>query len=338
MQENVILGLSYAVMAGVFAGSFSLPMKFTTHWKWQQNWIVYATWAWLIMPIIFALVTIPHLTSVYYNVEIITCLKVITFSMAWGIGAVCFGLGLEYLGVALGLSIMLGLIISLGTLIPIILYQPAELATPKGYKIIIASVILMIGIIICAIAGGLRDKKTKTSDDKRKNIKQSTFLKGLVIAILAGILGPMLNLSFIAGKPIEEAAIQLGSNSSLAGNAIWPLALFGGFIVNLIYCSYIIQKNKEWNLFATKKRWYWVAIASSGFVWFFCMMFFGLAVTKLGKLGPSIGWASFQTIAIITGNLVGLSTGEWKNSGSRPLLINSFGIILLVVGIVVIAF
>ena len=168
MQENVILGLSYAVIAGVFAGSFALPMKFTTQWKWQHNWIVYIVWATLIMPIIMALLTVPHLGSIYQSVDVFVSLKVVLFGMAWGIGAICFGLGLAYLGVALGMSIMLGLIISLGTLIPIILYQPSVLATPKGHKIIIAAIILTIGIIICAIAGAMRDKKIKGSGEPGK--------------------------------------------------------------------------------------------------------------------------------------------------------------------------
>ena len=175
-------------------------------------------------------------------------------------------------------------------------------------------------------------------ENQGKSINQSTFKKGLVIAILAGILGPMLNLGFISGKPILDAAIQSGANSAIAGNAVWPLALFGGFIINFLYCGYLIQKTREWNLFATKKRWYWLAIGCSGIVWFFCMMFFGMASSKLGKLGSSIGWASFQTMAIITGNLVGLFTGEWKNSGTRPITVNLVGIILLFAGIIVIAF
>jgi L-rhamnose-H+ transport protein len=338
MQENVILGLGFAVIAGVFAGSFSLPMKFTTQWKWQHNWILWAIWGTLIMPIILAFLTVPHLTSIYHSVDVLISLKVVLFGMAWGLGAICFGLGLEYLGVALGMSIMIGLIISIGTLIPIILYQPSELTTPKGHKIIIAAVILTIGIITCAIAGSIRDKKTKSGKNHRNSINQATFKKGLLIAIIAGVISPMQNLGYISGKPLQEAAIQSGSNPSFAGNAVWPLVMFGGFIVNFSYCAYLIQKDHEWNLFATKKKWYWLALASSGMVWFFCMMFFGMASSKLGKLGSSIGWASFQSIAVITGNLVGLSTGEWKNSGSMPKFINFIGIILLMIGILVIAF
>ncbi len=336
MDQNVIIGLGYAVIAGVFAGSFSLPMKFTKDWKWQHNWMVYTVWSTLLMPIIFAIFTVPQLGTIYHSTDILVFLKVVSFGMAWGIGSVCFGLGLEYLGVALGMSIMLGLIISIGTLIPIIVYQPNELTSPKGIKIIIASIILIVGIIIIAIAGSMRDRKMKNQSQSSSG--KSLFRKGLLIAILAGVLGPMLNIAFINGNSIKDIAIKLGTNPSYAGNAVWPIALFGGFLINFAYCAYLIRKNNEWSLFKTKRIWYWLVLAISGIVWFFCMMFYGMSVEKLGKLGASIGWASFQSLAIITGNFVGLFTGEWKKSGSKPLIINFVGIAILLVGIYVIAF
>ncbi|MEI8204476.1 MAG: L-rhamnose/proton symporter RhaT [Bacteroidota bacterium] len=337
MDQNVIIGLGYAVIAGVFAGSFSLPMKFTNGWKWQQNWMVYTVWSTLLMPIIFAAFTVPHLGEIYQQADLMACGKVVLLGMAWGVGSVCFGLGLEYLGVALGMSIMLGLIISIGTLIPIVLYHPEELTSAKGIKIIIASLILTIGVIVNALAGAMRDKKNNIQKEN-KTKSSSRFKTGLIIAVLAGILGNMSNIAFISGSPIKDLAVKAGASSAFAGNAVWPLVLFGGFLINFAYCAYLITKNKEWSLFATKKRWYWVLLAISGIVWFFCMMFFGMSSDKLGKLGASIGWASFQSLAIITGNLVGVFTGEWKNSGLKPILINVSGIVILMIGIYVIAF
>jgi L-rhamnose-H+ transport protein len=335
MDHTVIIGLGYAILAGVFAGSFSLPMKFTTDWKWQHNWLAYSAWATAIMPLIFAFFTVPDLFSVYQQSDSSAVLKVLLYGMAWGVGSICFGLGLEYLGVALGMSIMLGLLITVGSITTL---PKGALSTPKGAEILVALAMLAMGIVICGIAGSMRDKIKKLTEKTDGKEKTSTFKKGLIIAILAGVLGPMLAKGFDSGISIKELAIQAGATSLFAGNAVWPIALFGGFIINFLYCAYLINKDKEGDLFGTKKRWNWILTAASGVIWFFCMMFFGMASDKLGALGVSVGWASFQTIAIVAGNMVGLFTGEWKNTGSKPLVINFIGIAVLLTGIFVMAF
>jgi L-rhamnose-H+ transport protein len=337
MQENIISGFVFVVVAGIFAGAFALPMKFTTNWKWQHNWIVFSTWALLIIPAITALITVPHITAVYQDADTGIILKVFLFGLAWGFGVICFGLGLDYLGVALGMSVMLGLLISLGAIMPIVIYQPEELFSPKGYKIMIASAIILVGITTCAFAGSLREKKNSLTVGAMRN-NRSKFYKGLIIAILAGILSVMQNVGFVTGRPIQDIAIQSGANPVFAGNAVWPVLMAGCFLVNFLYCGYLIFRDKEWPLLLTAKKWYWPAVTASGFMWFLCMLFFGMAAAKLGKLGPSIGWASFQTLAVVTGNIAGLLTGEWDNAGTKLRIVNFAGIAILLVGIVVMAF
>lgn len=337
MPENLISGFLFVAVAGIFAGAFALPMKFTTGWKWQHNWIVFCTCALFIIPAIAALVTVPQLTTVYQDAGNGTILKVFLCGLAWGIGVICFGLGLDYLGVALGMSVMLGLLISLGAIMPIVIYQPEELFSPKGYKIITASAIILAGIVTCAFAGSAREKQNRGAEEAKRR-GSPKFYKGLVIAILAGILSVMQNVGFVTGRPIQEIAIQSGADPVFAGNAVWPVLMGGCFLVNFIYCGYLIGRGKEWALFWNKKKWYWPAITASGIMWFLCMLFFGMAAAKLGKLGPSIGWASFQTLAVVTGNIAGLLTGEWENAGKKLRTVNYVGIAILWGGIAVMAF
>lgn len=334
MDHNIVVGFIYILIAGVFAGSFSLPMKYTTSWFWQHNWFIYSFWSMLIMPIVFAYFSVPNLMSVYLNADVYTLIIVVLLGVLWGIGSICFGLGLELLGVSLGMSIMIGLIITIGTIMPIVVYQPEELTSPMGVKIIIASVILTAGVIIFAISGALRNNKDKNI----QNSVPGQFKKGIMLAILCGVLGPFLNFAYLSGNSIKELAINSGADPVYAGNAVWALVLVSGFIVNAGYCAYLINKKREWNLFKIKKIWYWVFLAISGISWFFCIMFFGMASDKLGKFGSSIGWASFESLAIITGNLVGVFTGEWKGAGRKAIAINVVGICFLILGIYIIAF
>jgi hypothetical protein len=71
MNENVFVGFICVIIAGVFAGSFSLPMKFTPNWKWQHNWMIYTIWAMLITPLAFSFYTVPNLISIYLNTDIL---------------------------------------------------------------------------------------------------------------------------------------------------------------------------------------------------------------------------------------------------------------------------
>jgi len=43
----------------------------------------------------------------------------------------------------------------------------------------------------------------------------------------------------------------------------------------------------------------------------------GMAVSKLGRFGPSIGWALIQSTAIMAGTAKGLITGEGRNASNQ---------------------
>jgi len=70
-----------------------------------------------------------------------------------------------------------------------------------------------------------------------------------------------------------------------------------------------------------------------GLTWFTGVALFGMAVTQLGTLGPSIGWPIIQSMAVASGNFWGIVTGEWKGSGRQPLQIMISGLVMLFIGI-----
>jgi hypothetical protein len=54
----------------------------------------------------------------------------------------------------------------------------------------------------------------------------------------------MLNFSFAFGSEVQASAIRLGAHPASATNAIWALALLGGFISNGGYCVFKLTRNK----------------------------------------------------------------------------------------------
>ena len=100
MENNAILGFLFIIIGGIFSGTFSTPFKFNKKWKWENNWLIWSFTALLFAPWIISFFTIPHLTEVYGS-ESSNLMLVILFGLIWGVGAILFGKGIDYLGIRL---------------------------------------------------------------------------------------------------------------------------------------------------------------------------------------------------------------------------------------------
>ncbi|MFC2086688.1 L-rhamnose/proton symporter RhaT [Bacteroidota bacterium] len=332
-STNILMGMILAIIAGTFLGSFALPIKKIKIWQWENTWIMYTLWATIILPIILALFTIPNLGNVYASVSFTTILTVFLFGAGWGVANIGFGMGIKLVGLALGTAIILGMNNAIGSILPIILYHPDFVFEPAGMVITAAVIVMVIGIIFCSIAGARRDKALKAINESA-SIEKDLFLKGLILCIMAGVFGAMFNFALIAGKPLEEQAIINGATQINAANATWCISLSGGFVITLIYVIYLSRKNNSFGLFTSKgTKINWLYTSGMGIMWFGGVALFGMAVMNLGKLGPSLGWPVIQSMAVASGNVWGIVTGEWKGSGKKTLQIMLTGLLFLFIGI-----
>ncbi len=312
-------------------------MKKIKTWQWENTWIIYTFWATIILPVILAVFTIPSLFKVYTSVPLKVIALVFLFGAGWGVANIGYGLGLKLVGLALGTAIILGMNNAIGSILPLILFHSEDFLELKGITISIAVVVMIFGVIICSIAGAKRDKALKTNAKTDIMIEKGSFLKGLVVCIIAGVFGAMFNFALIAGRPIEEQALLNGASKLNAANATWCISLLGGFIVTLVYVIYLFRKNGSFSLFIKNRaKINWVYATSMGIMWFCGVALFGMGVMNLGKLGPSIGWPVIQSMAVVSGNVWGIVTGEWKDSGKKPLQIMLVGLLFLFIGIIII--
>ena len=67
-----------------------------------------------------------------------------------------------------------------------------------------------------------------------------------------------------------------------------------------------------------------------GAMWLAGMVLYGMGANSLGSIGSSIGWALVMSLMVVTANLWGLSTGEWRGVGRKPLLVMNAGLVMLV--------
>jgi len=261
---------------------------------------------------------------------------VFLFGAGWGIGCVLFGLALDMSGLALGTAIVLGLNNALGALLPPILFHPNELATRTGLTLVAGVSIMITGVAFCAWAGSTREGSLEQGGNPVGT--QDRIRKGVFLAIAAGIFATMFNFALVFGDTLRNLAEREGAQPVYANNAVWCVSLLGGFVVNGAYCGYLLVRNRSWSLFSWKhSARNWPLSIIMGGTWMGGVAIYGMAVSKLGRLGPSVGWALIQSMAIMTGNLLGLFCGEWKSAGPRfrPRMVS--GLVVLFAGIAIVA-
>lgn len=333
---DISLGISLGLLAGFMLGTFALPMKRIKNWHWEHTWIMYSFWGTIIFPLVMVIITVPNLWLVFAQTPSKVLLVVFTFGAAWGIANIAYGVGLKMVGLAMGTAIVLGLNNAIGAILPIILYSPQVLLKPIGIKIVVAVIIMITGVVFCAVAG--LNSERPVEQKKNLNSKKDYF-KGIVICLIAGVFGAMFNFALINGKPIEMIAINLGSNPLQSSNPIWVVALSGGFVVTLSYCIYLFVKRKNFSVFFLPKSGInWIFTLIMGLMWYGGVALYGMSVTRLGVLGASIGWPLIQSMAMASGSFWGIVTGEWRNYNKITLRNMIIGLGLLIGGIVIIGF
>jgi L-rhamnose-H+ transport protein len=336
MNENTGLGLGLVLLGGFLQGSFALPMKRMPRWRWENTWLVYSVAGMILLPWAVALAMVPHFGEVIHQAHGATIAKVALFGFGWGVGSTLFGLGISRVGMALSFAIVLGITASLGSVLPLLVLEPGQLFTHQGYSLLAGLVIVILGIVLCSVAGHRRERELSTRDVQ---LGGAGFWLGLVICILSGIFSAMLNFSFVFGRELQQMTLAQGAKPAMAANLIWALALSAGFLANAGYCTYLLQKNRTWGLLTQKgiPVRYWLGAVLMGIVWFFGIAAYGMGAADLGALGAVLGWPLFMAMSIIAANAWGAATGEWRGASRRTYGYSWGGIAVLLVAIYVIS-
>ena len=335
MTGEIGVGVAGVLVGGFLNGSWVLPMKRLTSWRWENTWLAFSILGMVVIPWIVAVATVPQLGAILGGASGATLAKVLIFGFGWGVGNVLFGLGVNRLGLAVGYGIILGLIAPIGTFLPLVVLHPERLWTGQGLALMIGTVLVVVGILFCAIAGRRREQEGKTLAP----MIQAGFLIGLVICIASGILSPMLNFAFVFGEELQRQTAASGVSASMSSNALWALTMTAGFVANAGYAIYLLGKNHTWGVFLTSPRpiGSWAGTGLMGVVLFASFMAYGSGATALGPLGGIVGWPLFMSMALITSNAWGAITGEWKGASRRAYGLSLVGIAFLIVAIVVIS-
>lgn len=320
------------LMGGISTGCFPLPMKFTRNWAWENIWLLYSIVGLLAGPWLVTLATIPHPMTVYEASSLRTLVLTSTFGFGWGVGNVLFGEAVALVGMALTFAVVAGLCAAVGSLIPLVLLRPERLMQPSGLIITLGVGMTVLGVAILGAAGREREKRFAPCG------ACGSVILGLVLCAASGILGSMLNFSFAFGSGIAEEAVRRGAQPSSGSNAIWAVTFLGGFVSNGGYATLKLIKNKSLSRFRNDNSPVsGLLIALMGVLFYAGFLLYGQGATRLGALGPVVGWPVFQATTIMASTAAGAALGEWRGGDRRFVCLNILGLVILVSAIVVIS-
>lgn len=331
---ETVIGLLIIAAGSLGQSSSYVPINKVKEWSWESFWLIQGLFAWLVFPFSGALLAVPEGSSLWELWGAGGASGAVVYGILWGVGGLTFGLSMRYLGVALGQSIALGTCAGFGTLFPAF-FAGTDLFHGDGLILFSGVCVTLAGIAVIGYAGSLRSENM-TEEERKTAVKDFALTKGLLVALLAGVMSACFNLGLEAGAPILEKSKDLGTNELFALNPVILLVTIGGFLTNASYCLFRNIKNR------TIKDY----VAVSGKVWgnnlFFCLLagglwysqFFGLGMGKSffsdSPVMLAFSWSILMSLNVIFSNIWGVVLKEWKGAGTKTILVLIAGMGLLI--------
>ena len=325
----IIIGLLVIAIGAFCQSSSYVPINKIKGWSWESYWLVQGVFAWLLFPLVGALVAVPAGESLWtlFASNPKASLLTLLFGMLWGIGGLTFGLSMRYLGVALGQSLALGTCAGLGAILgPVFTGHASDLTS----AVIIGVVVTLVGIAIIGIAGAMKSAALP-EEEKKKAVKDFNFGKGIAVALLAGFMSACFNIGLSFGEPLSWAATP----DIFAGLPATMLVTFGGFLTNATYCLYQNGKNHTFGDYRQGRLWgnNIVFCCLAGLLWY--SQFFGLSLGK-GFLTnyPTLitfSWCILMALNVVFSNVWGIILKEWKGLSRKTVVVLLIGIVVLII-------
>lgn len=346
---QAILGIIYHSIGGFASGSFYMPYNKVKGWAWESYWIVGGIFSWLIVPPLAAYLTVPGFAEIIAASSQQILFFTFLMGLLWGIGGLTYGLGVRYLGMSLGNSVVLGFCAAFGAIVPSIYYNinptlgkvsfTDMMATPGGKLVLLGVFVCLAGIAISGKAGMMKEGEL-SDEEKKKSVAEFSLVKGLIIAVLSGILSSFFNFGIEAGKSLAEVAAQQpdklfeGSSVLFQNNVTFVVILWGGLTTNLIWTTILSLKNKSYGDFVNTKSPIAKNVmfsALAGTMWFLQFFFYGMGESKLGNGASS--WILHMSTIILTANMWGIYRNEWKGVAAKTKWTITTGIVVIIISV-----
>jgi L-rhamnose-H+ transport protein len=178
-------------------------------------------------------------------------------------------------------------------------------------------------------------KERELDEEKQKEvIAEFNFSKGVMVAVISGILSACFAFGLQAGKPIAEQALLHGTRDLFQNNAVLVWILWGGFLTNFIWTAALNIKNKSYTDYTNddtpkRKNIFWAA--TGGVTWYFQFFFYGMGVTFLGERFDFASWSLHMAFIILFSSLWGIYFKEWKGVSKKTTWTLTAGLVTIVI-------
>lgn len=335
VTPNPLLGV---ILHGIGATSAALcytPQKQVRGWSWQTYWLVQAAFCWLLLPLIGAWWTIPHLSEVLAEAPRDAMLRSFLLGVLYGVGGTAFGLAIRYIGFSLTYALAIGISCVLGTLAgPLVAGEIGLILAKPGGGIVLTGVAIgAAGILLVGLAGRMKERNLAASGP---GVGEFHFAKGIALCVLAGILSAVYGFSLQAGQPIADVAARYGAGE-FQGNVIYIFSNTGAFVTTAVYCLVLHYRNgtfgevvrPEPGAPAGRLRLNWAMAVLTGCLWYGQFFFYGLGHTRMGSFAFS-SWALHMTMLVLVSASVGVVLREWRGctAATKLMLVTAFTVLL----------
>lgn len=356
---SALFGVIFHFIGGFASGSFYMPYRKVKGWHWESYWIVGGLFSWLIVPPLAAWLTIPGFGDIIAGAGGPVIGMTFLFGVLWGIGGLTYGLGVRYLGVSLGSSIILGLCMVFGALIPAVWYDFSPVAgkdtlsamtsSDWGRTILAGLLVCILGIWISGRAGMMKERELQAAGDEKKDSGSGLeyrFGLGMLVSIVSGVLSACFNFGLEAGQSMASLANDIWKSAHpdqgeflFRNNVVYVVLLWGGLTTNLVWCMVLNARNRTFGDYTDSRipllsNYLFSALA--GTTWFLQFFFYGMGESRLGN-GPS-SWILHMAFIILVANLWGLVSKEWKGVSKATLRTIAIGIAVIILSVLVVGY
>ena len=335
---DILIGLLIIAVGSLGQSSSYVPINKVKSWSWESFWLIQGVFAWIVFPLLGAFLALPEGIGLGELFQKEGSLSAMIYGMLWGVGGLTFGLSMRYLGVGLGQSIALGTCAGFGTLFPALL-GGQDLLHGDGLILLLGVCITLAGIAIIGYAGSLR-AQNMTEEEKRAAVKDFALTKGLLVALLAGVMSACFNLGLEAGAPISAYVREQGASELFALNPVILFVTLGGFITNAVYCVYQNLKNHTGGEYFSVSGGIFLNnvlfCALAGVLWY--SQFFGLGMGKSfftdSPVMLAFSWSILMSLNVIFSNVWGIILKEWQGVSRKTVVVLITGMVVLIISLI----
>jgi len=204
------------------------------------------------------------------------------------------------------------------------------------------TVLTLLGVILMAKATAEKNRSLGNQPENGVDMK-----RGLLIALFSGVMSSCFAFGIAAGKPIRELTLAAGTDHLWQGLPVLCVVLAGGFTTNVLWCVWLIHKNRSAAEFSGYSQHNtqrlksdrivknYLLAALGGSSWYFQFFFYTMGESHMGDYEFS-SWTIHMASIIIFSTLWGLALMEWKGANSKSKLLLFLSISLLVLSTIII--